>query len=227
MCTLIKRDKREITDMTSTMIFLPIRQPASQSSGSGAYVSPGIMHGPWTSAPAKQPTKAPSKQSRIIKGYYANTGTVQTTGSKDGQTCVLSPLLYSLYTYDCVATTKSTTIIKFADDTVVVRLISDNNETAYLEGIRNLENWCQRNNLLLNDLSWSCHINTVVKKARQHLYHLRRLRDFRLPSKVLRKFYSCTIGSILTGNIATWFGNSTMQDRRALKRVMRSADAFS
>ncbi|KAK3505997.1 hypothetical protein QTP70_003344, partial [Hemibagrus guttatus] len=51
---------------------------------------------------------------------------------------------------DCMATTNSTTIIKFADDTVVVRLISDNNETAYLEEIRNLENWCQRNNLLLN-----------------------------------------------------------------------------
>ncbi|KAK3554501.1 hypothetical protein QTP70_024406, partial [Hemibagrus guttatus] len=99
---------------------------------------------------------------------------------------------------------------------------------AYLEEIRNLENWCQRSNLLLNvsktkelivdfstkqkrnnqtpvinesavervysfrylsvhitqDLSWSCHINTVVKKARQCLYHLRHLRDFRMPSKM-------------------------------------------
>ncbi|KAK3567739.1 hypothetical protein QTP86_024061 [Hemibagrus guttatus] len=63
---------------------------------------------------------------------------------------VVFPLLYSLYTYECVATTNSTKIIKFADDTVVVRLISDNNEMAYLEEIRNLENWCQRNNLLLN-----------------------------------------------------------------------------
>ncbi|KAK3521253.1 hypothetical protein QTP70_001550 [Hemibagrus guttatus] len=150
------------------------------------------------------------------------------------------------------ATTNSTTVIKFADDTVVVGLISDNNEAAYLKEIRILENWCQRNNLLLNinktkelivdfstkqernyqtpvinespvervdrfrylgvhitqDLSWSCHINTVVKKARQHLYHLR-----------LRNFYSCTVESILMGNIATWFGNSTMQDRRALQRV--------
>ncbi|KAL0196889.1 hypothetical protein M9458_005429, partial [Cirrhinus mrigala] len=51
-----------------------------------------------------------------------------------------------------------------------------------------------------------------------------RLRDFRLPSKVLRNFYSCTIESILTGNILTWFGNSTMQDRRALQRVVRSAE---
>ncbi|KAK3556453.1 hypothetical protein QTP70_008263 [Hemibagrus guttatus] len=52
--------------------------------------------------------------------------------------------------YDCVATTNSSTVIKFADNTVVVRLISDNNETAYMEEIRNLKNWCQRNNLLLN-----------------------------------------------------------------------------
>ncbi|XP_020565489.1 uncharacterized protein LOC110016570 [Oryzias latipes] len=77
---------------------------------------------------------------------------------------------------------------------------------------------------ITQDLSWSCHINTVVKKARQRLYHLRRLRDFRLPSVVLRNFYSCTIESILTGNITTWFGNSTMRDRRALQRVVRSAE---
>ncbi|KAK3514726.1 hypothetical protein QTP70_029193, partial [Hemibagrus guttatus] len=77
---------------------------------------------------------------------------------------------------------------------------------------------------ITQDLSWSFHINTVVKKARQRLYHLRRLRDFRLPSKVLRNFYSCTIESILTGNITTRFGNSTMQDRPALQRVVRSAE---
>ncbi|KAK3556353.1 hypothetical protein QTP70_007091 [Hemibagrus guttatus] len=73
---------------------------------------------------------------------------------------------------------------------------------------------------ITQELSWFCNINTMVKKARQRLYHLRRLRDFRLPSKVLRNFYSCTIESILMGNIATWFGNSTMQDRQALQRVV-------
>ncbi|RXN19906.1 hypothetical protein ROHU_025425 [Labeo rohita] len=43
---------------------------------------------------------------------------------------------------------------------------------------------------------------------------------------VLRNFYSCTIESILTGNITTWFGNGTMQDRRALQRVVRSAECI-
>ena len=66
------------------------------------------------------------------------------------QACILSPLLYSLYTHDCVATFDSNTIIKFADDTAVVGLITDNNEKAYLKEVEDLTHWCQDNNLLLN-----------------------------------------------------------------------------
>ncbi|KAK1791166.1 hypothetical protein P4O66_002193 [Electrophorus voltai] len=65
------------------------------------------------------------------------------------------------------------------------------------------------------------------QKARQRLYHLRRLRDFKLLSMVLRNFYTCTIENILTGNITVWFGNSTKQDRQALQRVVRSAERIT
>ena len=56
------------------------------------------------------------------------------TGALQG--CVLSPLLYSLFIHDCTAKHDSNTVIKFADDTTVVGLITDNDETAYREDVR-------------------------------------------------------------------------------------------
>ena len=49
------------------------------------------------------------------------------TGSPRG--CVLSPLLSILYTEDCHSATDSRYVVKFADDTVIVSLLEDN-ETA-------------------------------------------------------------------------------------------------
>ena len=63
---------------------------------------------------------------------------------------MLSPLLYSLFTHNCTSRHESNTIIKFADDTTVVGLITDNDETAYWEEVRDLAVWCQDNNLSLN-----------------------------------------------------------------------------
>ena len=46
------------------------------------------------------------------------------TGAPQG--CVLSPLLYFLFTYECTARHDSNTIIHFADYTTVVGMITDN-----------------------------------------------------------------------------------------------------
>ena len=70
------------------------------------------------------------------------------TGAPQG--CVLSPLLYSLFTHNCVAKHDTNTIIKFAYNTTVVGLITNNDETAYREDVRDLTVWCQDNNLSLN-----------------------------------------------------------------------------
>ncbi len=48
------------------------------------------------------------------------------------------------------------------------------------------------------DLTWTAHIQTQVKKARQRLYHLRQLRKFRVSPAILKAFYSGAIESILT-----------------------------
>ncbi len=87
-----------------------------------------------------------------------------------------------------------------------------------------VDSFCYLRVHISHNLSWKNHITTLVKKARQRLYHLRRLKDFKLPTKVQKNFYTCTIKNILTGNITAWFGNSTKQDRWALQRVVRSAE---
>ncbi|KAK1802089.1 hypothetical protein P4O66_004432 [Electrophorus voltai] len=74
-------------------------------------------------------------------GNCASSTLTLSNGAPQG--CVLSPLLYSLHTYDCTATSSPTIIVKFADNTVVMGLISDNDERAYLEEMKHLENWCQ------------------------------------------------------------------------------------
>ncbi len=77
------------------------------------------------------------------------------------------------------------------------------------------------------DLTWTTHIQTQVKKARQRLYHLRQLRKFRVSPTILKTFYSGAIESVLTQCISVWFGNVSNQDRKALQRVVRLAERIS
>ncbi len=207
---------------------------------------------------------------QVVKvGQFTSNSITLNIGAPQG--CVLSPLLYSLYTHDCVSSHSSTSIIKFADDTVVLGLINNDDETAYLDEVERLTTWCQDNCLSLNvsktkelivdfrkrqqrpytplmisgtpvervssfkylgvniseDLTWTTHIQTQVKKARQRLYHLRQLRKFRVSPAILKTFYSGAIESVLTQCISVWYGNSSNQDCKALQRVVRLAERIS
>ncbi len=150
---------------------------------------------------------------------------------------------------------------------LVLGLINNNDEAAYLDEVERLTSWCQDNRLSLNvsktkelivdfrkrqqrpytplmisgtpvervnsfkylseniseDLTWTTHIQTQVKKARHRLYHLRQLRKFRVSPTILKTLYSGAIESVLTH----WYGNSLNQDCKALQRVVCLAERIS
>ena len=67
-----------------------------------------------------------------------NTSATLILNTEAPQGCMLSPLLYSLFTHDCSAKHDSNPIIQFAYDTTVVGLITDNNgrSETWLSGAR-------------------------------------------------------------------------------------------
>ncbi len=76
-------------------------------------------------------------------------------------------------------------------------------------------------------MTWTPHIQTQVKKARQRVYHLRQLRKFRVSPAILKTFYSGAIESVLTQCISVWYGSALNQDCKALQRVVRLAERIS
>lgn len=208
------------------------------------------------------------RSQRVRAGSHLSSVINTSTGSPQG--CVLSPLLYTLYTYDCTPSHSSNSIIKFADDTTIVGLISKGDETAYREEVQRLSVWCKENNLFLNisktkelivdyrrtkaniqplvidgacvervsdfrflgvhlrdDLTWNTNTTATIKKAQQRLYFLRVLRANHLPQSLLVAFYRSSIESILTYCLCVWYSSCTAADRRALQRVVSTAQKIT
>ena len=76
---------------------------------------------------------------------------------------------------------------------------------------------------ITSNLSWSPHADTIVKKAHQRLYFLRRLRKFGMSAMILTNFYRCTIESIISGCFTAWYGFCPAQDRKELQKVVNVA----
>ncbi|KAI2645940.1 hypothetical protein H4Q32_025291 [Labeo rohita] len=168
-------------------------------------------------------------------GRNTSSTTTLSTGAPQG--CVLSPLLFTLLTHDCTAKFSSNHIIKFADDTTVAGLISNNDETPYRE--RNsadhppltidssaMERVSSTKFLgvhITEDLTWTTNTMSLSKKAQQRLHFLRRLKRASLPPPILTTFYRGTIESVLTSCITIWYGNCSAADCKTLQRTMNTA----
>uniref|UniRef100_A0A8C1TE67 Reverse transcriptase domain-containing protein n=1 Tax=Cyprinus carpio TaxID=7962 RepID=A0A8C1TE67_CYPCA len=210
-----------------------------------------------------------NRPQHVRSGHTCSTAITLNTGLPQGS--VLRPFLYSLYTHNCKPVHGSNSIIKFTDDTTVIGLIRDNDDTAYREEVQHLATWCTDNNLLLNtskikelivdfrkkkgsthdpiyingmvvervssfkllgttiseDLSWPTNTSSLVKMAHHRLFFLRTLKKNQLSSAILVNFYRCAIESILTSCITVWYGNCSAADRKALQRLLKTAQRIT
>ncbi|KAI4873631.1 hypothetical protein NFI96_022545 [Prochilodus magdalenae] len=73
------------------------------------------------------------------------------------------------------------------------------------------------------DLSWTTNTMPLVKKAQQRLYFLRILRKTNLQEKLLVSSNPSVIQSVRTNCISTWYSSCLTAERRALQRVINTA----
>ncbi len=103
-------------------------------------------------------------QQLVRLGKFMSNSHSTNTGAP--QRCVLSPLLFSLYTNDWTSKDPSVKLLKFADDTTLIGLIKDGDESAYRQEVKELAVWFSLNNLELNTLKT---VEMFVHFRRSHL----------------------------------------------------------
>ncbi len=127
--------------------------------------------------------------------------------------CVLSALIYSLYTHDCVSSHSSTSIVTFADDTVVLGLISNNGEAAYLDKAERLTSKCQDNCLSLN-VSKTKELIVDFRKRQQRPYSPLMISGTPVERENSFKYFGVNISEDLT-----WAAHIQTQFKKARQRL--------
>ncbi|KAK7904065.1 hypothetical protein WMY93_016672 [Mugilogobius chulae] len=130
--------------------------------------------------------------------------------------CTFSPAL--LPVHQLLHLIKIKKLIKFADDTTLIGLISDGDESVYRREVDRLVcwrevdrlvSWCSSNNLELN-----------AQKTVEMIVDFRKvtappqLKKAKLPVQMMVQFYTATIESILTSSITVWYAGATVRDKQ-------------
>jgi hypothetical protein len=113
----------------------------------------------------------------------------------------------------------SNTINQFSDDTTVVGLITDNNETAYREEVRDLAMCCQDNNLSLNVFKTKELIVDYRKKRTEHVPIL-------IDGAVVEQVESFKFLGVHITNKLTWSKHTKTVVKRARQNLFRRLKRF-
>ena len=105
--------------------------------------------------------------------FCSSKSSVITTNTGAPQGCVISPVLFTIYTNDCSINTDNIKLIKFADDSTIQGLIQNDDDRDYFDFIEYFTNWCDNHYLLLN-----------VRKTKELIIDFRVKKDPILPISI-------------------------------------------
>ncbi|XP_026036331.1 uncharacterized protein LOC113029584 [Astatotilapia calliptera] len=151
------------------------------------------------------------RQQTVKVGSQTLKTVLESTGSPQG--CVLSPLLFSLLTHDCTATFNTNHIVKFANDTTVIGLITDNDESAYRMDVEQLGVWCRSHNLIINVDKIKEMVIDFRKAGRDH--H----QDLTIDDAAVKRVSSVTFLGVHLADDLSFSINTTAVIKKAQKRL--------
>ena len=88
------------------------------------------------------------RQQKVTSDINSSNVIITSTGSPQG--CVLSPILFSIYVDDMTTNSENTIMVKYADDTLIMELLNEDQPSNLQHEMTLVSEWCTNNNLILN-----------------------------------------------------------------------------
>jgi hypothetical protein len=157
------------------------------------------------------------KQYVQVKESLSGVRTIN-TGSPQG--CVLSPVLFTLYTDGLRSSDYSCQILKYADDTVIIGLINGNDESIYRNKCNEIVDWCDKNFLTLNVSKTK---ETIFTNRKECQFQGLKLKENYVELVSEYKYLGCIIDKDLRWSSHINFVTKKVSTRMACLRKLKNA----
>ena len=151
------------------------------------------------------------------------TSSIITTNTGAPQGCVLSPILFTIYTNDCQINNEILKLLKFADDSSIqafLRSIAD--EVLYRNYVTDFTKWCEDHNLLLN-----------ISKTKELIFDFRTKKEPLMPLEIkgqtVDQVDSYKYLGVTIDNKLSWDEHASLTYKKVNKRMffLRKLKNFS